>query len=110
MTPAALYFFIAILGTLAYGIGCFVIFGDVAMPPSQRMHQHWFNLAGAAVGWIAGWPVFFQWFILGVPPTFVTIALLAIAFIGVTGHLPLTTMTLLQRKQPNGHNWPSERP
>jgi hypothetical protein len=110
MTPAAIYALLAILGTLFYGLGCFQIFGDAEIPLAHRIHQHWFNTAGAAIGWLAGWPVFNEWFVLGSAPTFATIALLVIAFIGVTGHLPLTTMTLLQRKQFNGRVWPSERP
>jgi hypothetical protein len=111
MTPSALYLVIALLGTLFYGIGCFAVWGDPgSIPFAHRLHQHWFNIAGAATGWIAGWPVFNEWFVLGLTPTFVTSALLLIAFAGITGLLPLALMTALQRKPANGRLWPPERP
>lgn len=109
MPPNAIYALLAILGTVFYGFGCFAIFGDAAVPPAHRIHQHWFNIVGAVVGWLAGWPPFNEWFVLGLTPTFATIVLLVIAFIGVTGHLPLAFMTILQRKPPNGRSGPPER-
>lgn len=110
MTPATLYALIAILATLFYGLGCFAIFGEVSLPLTHRWHQHWFNIAGAATGWIAGWPVFNQWFVIGAPPTVATILLLLIAFIGVTGHLPVFFMASRWRQPSNGRAWPPERP
>jgi hypothetical protein len=88
MTPTAIYALIAIIGTLFYGVGCFLIWGDAQMPSAHRWHQHWFNIAGATIGWIAGWPVFDHWFLLSERPTFAAIVLLLISFIGITGHLP----------------------
>jgi hypothetical protein len=88
MTPTGIYVVIAILGTLAYGLGTFAIWGDPGFAKVHRWHQHWFNMVGAAIGWIAGYPVFQGWILSGERPTGATIFLLLLAFIGVTGTLP----------------------
>ena|ERR1700677_3472917 len=89
MTPTGLYVVIAVLGTLFYAVGCFKIWGDApGLPTAHRWHQHWLNLVGAAVGWIAGYPVFQSWILNGERPTGATIFLLLLAFVGITGTLP----------------------
>lgn len=114
MTPTAIYLLIALFGTLYYGLGAFAVWGDPGpMPHSHRWHQYWFNFAGVAVGWIAGWPVFNHWFLLDERPTFITLALLLVAFVGVTGHLPQILMLwgLVRRGNHSSARpvWPPER-
>lgn len=88
MNAIQIYVAVAIFSTLFYGLGAFAVWGNAEMPFAHRLHQYWFNIAGSAVGWLAGWPVLHHWFLLEQPPTFVTVALLPLAFVGVTGHLP----------------------
>jgi len=89
MTPTGLYLIIAIIGTLFYGFGAFKIWCvDPGPWGIHHWHQYWLNLVGAAVGWIAGFPVFQGWILNGERPTGATIFLLLLAFIGVTGTLP----------------------
>jgi hypothetical protein len=90
------YLGLSVAGSLAYGFGAFAAFG---VDPNPRhgawLHQIWFNLVGAAVGWLAGWVVLVRWlscarFACHDEPMFSTIVLLVVAFVGITGHLPLT--------------------
>lgn len=103
MTPIGIYIVTAVFFTTIYGLAAFKIWGGD--PHLSRWHQHWFNFAGAAVGWAAGYVVFTRWFALAERPTFATIALLLIAFTGATGHLPMVLMYSRWR-QPNGEQRP----
>jgi hypothetical protein len=90
------YFGLAVLGSLFYGFGCYTAL--VAPRPEKLValvHQFWFNAAGAAIGWIAGWVVLVNWlscpgYLCRGEPKGWTIAAAILAFVGVTGHLPLT--------------------
>lgn len=93
------YFFLALIGSLAYGLDAFVAFGVPRSPKPPNygawLHQVWFNVAGAGVGWLAGWVVLVRWLscersVCPNEPRFSTIFLLGVAFMGVTGHLPFT--------------------
>jgi hypothetical protein len=99
MNPITLYVSVAIFFSVIYGLAAFKIWGGD--PHLSRWHQHWFNFVGAAVGWIAGYVVFTRWFLLDESPNFATITLLLIAFVGVTGHLPMMLM-FSRWRQPNG--------
>ena len=96
--PAA-YLVSAVIASATYGLGCFKIHGEFkpAAIGWPRKHQYFFNATGAAVGWLAGWVVLVRWlscsgFVCQGEPTGWTILLAVLAFVGVTGHLPLVLM------------------
>jgi len=96
-----IYLGVAVIGSLVYGFGAFRIHGE-STPRAQgwpRRHQYWFNGAGAAVGWLAGWVVIQRWlgceYVCIGEPTGWTILLAVLAFVGVTGFLPLTLMSTI---------------
>lgn len=65
-----------------------------------KVHQFWFNFVGAAVGWVAMWTVLGSLFVCAngncTDSISVSSALLFIlAFLGVTGHLPMSLYGLI---------------
>lgn len=91
------YLGLAVVGSLIYGFGAFKLHG--VNPPAsgwQRWLQYLLNGAGAAVGWLAGWVVLVRWlgctYVCQGEPTGWTILLAVLAFVGITGFLPLTLM------------------
>jgi hypothetical protein len=93
------YLAIAVAGSLMCGFGAFKIHGEFPQKAKgwPRWHQYWFNGAGAAVGWLAGWVVLVRWlscsrFVCHDEPTGWTILLVILAFVGVSGYLPLLAM------------------
>jgi len=97
-----LFWLAAIVASLFYGIKACTIF-EVAVagkPTAWRLHQFWFNFIGAITGWIAAWPLVGAAFVCANSgcPTEVSassVALFLLAFIGITGHLPLAVFGLL---------------
>ena len=91
-----IYLCLAVIGSMIYGFGAFRIHGDDPKVQGwQRLHQYWFNGAGAAVGWLAGWVVLLRWlscpgYVCRGEPTGWTILLAVLAFVGITGYLPMT--------------------
>jgi hypothetical protein len=70
-------------------------------PWAWRVHQAWFNLAGSLVGWGLAWLVargFAHYLELGpsAQPSWSLVALGALAFVGITGHLPFAVAGILQ--------------
>lgn len=68
---------------------------DAGKPSSWRVHQFWFNFAGSAVGWVAAWALLDS--VLACASggcansiSFSSVALFVLAFLGVTGHLPMS--------------------
>jgi hypothetical protein len=98
---ATVYVVVAIIASCLYG--CFAVEIFQATPPahlggkgprSWRIHQWWLNFAGSAVGWLCLWFVGVQvytggWFDWG----YATLAL--VAFIGVTGYMPMAVVGLV---------------
>jgi hypothetical protein len=93
------YFCGALILSVSYGLGCYAAL-DAPKPNNfiARLHQFWFNTIGAATGWLAAWVVIVRWlscpsFVCRDEPSGWTILLAVIAFIGITGHLPLAVIS-----------------
>jgi NADH:ubiquinone oxidoreductase subunit 5 (subunit L)/multisubunit Na+/H+ antiporter MnhA subunit len=110
-----LFYLAGAIGTLFYGISCFTIFfwphkenKDQAPKPKKRItswdhlkkekvlwvaHQIWLNLAGAFFGWVAIYYALKE----SIAPTNIPGLLVwTVGFIGITGHLPVATVGLIQ--------------
>jgi hypothetical protein len=66
-----------------------------------KIHQFWFNFAGSALGWLALYAL--KQNLASCLPgnclsqlTFLDVVIFVIAFVGITGHLPFTTVSLLK--------------
>lgn len=117
------YFCVAVIFSVSYGLGCYTAL-NAPKPdkPVARLHQLWFNTIGAAAGWLAAWVVLVRWlscpgFVCRDEPTGWTILLALFAFIGITGHLPLTVTSsisyirlLLHRLLPEPEHRPEVKP
>jgi hypothetical protein len=100
-SPAAhwVYFILAVAGSIWYGITAYKVFDVQPVDPCgsvKRIHQFWFNTFGAAVGWLAGWVVLFRWLSRSATdePSAWMILVAVVAFVGITGHLPLALQSL----------------
>jgi hypothetical protein len=92
----ALFWFIALAASLSYGYWAPEIFQVKATgkwPQPSRVHQLWVNFFGSVVGWATLYyllemrlRVFDK--VPNTAPGAIDIALLLVAFLGVTGHLP----------------------
>jgi hypothetical protein len=98
-----LFWVLALLFSAFYGWKAFDAFDD--RPPGKPWgwwaHQVWFNFAGAVVGWAAMWFIVRKlWHVLATdsPADFGWSdgVLSALAFVGITGHLPYATAGLLK--------------
>jgi hypothetical protein len=93
-----IYLALAATASLIYAFKAFGIHGVKAPPEdAPRRHQYWFNGVGAAVGWLSGWVVLRRWlscdgFVCVGEPNGWTILLAVVAFVGVTGYLPMTLL------------------
>jgi hypothetical protein len=98
-----LYAFFALGMSIFYGLYACIVFDVInykCRAWQWRFHQFWFNFLGAAIGWVAAWSI------LGsvlkcldgnctnsITPS--SVLLFFLAFIGVTGHLPMSVMGLV---------------
>lgn len=80
------------------GLESYDVFGGDAKdkPWAWRLHQFWFNFAGSAAGWGAAWFVARKgWQCLAATSPaqlgWSDVALTAVTFVGITGHLPYAT-------------------
>jgi len=104
--PVWLSYTFCILGTLFslfYGFKACGVFGikSEGKPRSWYIHQFWFNLAGSAIGWCTAWFVSLRvWHhMVNISPDdlgWSDAGLIAVAFVGITGHLPYATAGLLE--------------
>lgn len=99
------YIFLAVglLASLLYGWKACDAFDVSAKdkPWAWRVHQFWFNFAGSLFGWAAAWFVArkgWQCLAVSCPAQldWSDAGLIAIAFVGITGHLPYATAGVLQ--------------
>lgn len=104
MTPQILTIVLAVVGVAFacfYGAkACSIFEVDTSKKPmSWRIHQFWFNFLGCLSGWAALWMLLDRhgWFLTGQPGEIGLSdgVLLATAFIGMTGHLPMSMMGVL---------------
>lgn len=70
------------------------------LPAAKLWHQRWFNFLGSLVGWCALWLLLKELLpcIIGtcaLEPSVLHVVLAFTAFVGVTGHLPMTVMGLI---------------
>jgi hypothetical protein len=93
---------IGLVVSIFYAVNAYTIFG--AKKPTNtpgQIHQFWFNFLGSILGWVAFWFLIRKiWHCLSVdcPGEFgaSTVMLAAVAFVGVTGHLPYATAGVLE--------------
>jgi hypothetical protein len=93
---------VALIASLFYGCNALKIFD---MPSEERsgawrLHQFWLHFLGSAVGWIAFWflvPHVKDCLMRPCAPVFTSsdVVLFFLAFVGVTGHLPLAVVGVL---------------
>ena len=65
-----------------------------------KWHQRWLNFVGSFVGWIALWALVQKYYdcasqVCSVSPTMWHIFAALVAFVGITGYLPMTIITPL---------------
>jgi hypothetical protein len=96
---SVLYCVVAFAMSLFYGLRACEIFTVPTenRPRSWRIHQFWLNFLGSAVGWVAAWAVLQATLECASTPCSLSlspsaIALFFLAFLGVTGHLPVTVV------------------
>lgn len=94
---------IGLLFSLFYGWKACDAFGvpTTDKPWAWRLHQFWFNFLGSLLGWAAAWFLARRtWHCLAVAcPAQIDwsdATLIAVAFVGVTGHLPYAIAGVLQ--------------
>src|SRR5574341_945803 len=103
---AAIYWAIALVASLLYGWNAVAIFKahisglDQKPPAAWWWHQRWLNFLGAIVGWTALWFLLrkFGGCILspcGSDPTAWDVVAAFVSFIGITGYLPATVVSLV---------------
>lgn len=103
MEHACLFLTIGAVVSLIYGIGAGWMFGmNVSIwTPWQWVRQFILNYAGSFVGWVCLWIIFNRlshWITNNYAdtPGAWEIFLFIVSFIGITGHLPLASVTLIQ--------------
>ena len=97
------YFAIAIGFSLFYGLKAIDIFTDVdakSLTGPRLFHQRWLNFLGSATGWVCLWFVVTKvshHLLNGSDPAigWPYVALAMVAFVGITGYLPFTVVTLV---------------
>ncbi len=93
---------LALAFSLFYGFKAFDIFGvdHANKPRAWKFHQFWLNFVGSVAGWITLWLVIQRVaFVIRLPEHALKASdflLLLIAFIGVTGFLPLSVVSFIQ--------------
>lgn len=90
----------AVVASLFYGWKCFealeVNVNPRDKPWAWRLHQRWFNFSASLIGWGAFWLVFRKVCVYPSPVKWFDVVLMGLAFVGITGHLPLATAGLLR--------------
>ncbi len=95
--PDAAFWSVAGGFAIFYGVGCFRVWpGDDPTSPVSRTwlaHQYWLNGVGSLVGWVALY-FLLQKYVHGesIGEGAKDFALGLVAFLGITGHLPLTAV------------------
>ena len=107
-TPIEFTFFfwlIALSASALYGFKAFELHNiKKELKPSDKYalgHQIWFNFSGALLGWLAVWILindsWLCWYtVCTIDLTLAKIILVTTAYIGITGHLPLTFMNIIE--------------
>lgn len=98
------YFAAALVFSSFYAIKAIDIFGVENAKDKYwtwRLHQRRFNFSGSILGWAAAWFVArktWHYLQMGSPGqmNWSDLALVGIAFVGITGHFPYATAGLLQ--------------
>ncbi len=94
---------LGVVGSLFFGFtACdvFEVAGAKTKHWAWKLHQGWFNFAGSAVGWFLAWFFarrLFQYLSAPCLPHlgWADAALIAAAFVGVTGYLPYATIQIV---------------
>src|SRR5437763_1508580 len=93
---------VAFAFSLFYGFAATSIFEVKTSGTSRswRFHQWWLNFLGSAVGWVAAWFLLHKIVAVAHSPATVAIqwsdaALFFLAFVGVTGFMPFSIVSVL---------------
>ena len=95
------FWLLALVASVFYGLSACAIFeiSTSGKPWPWRLHQFWLNFIGSAVGWIALWSLVPR--VIGclaqgcsADLTWSDIGVFFLAFVGVTGHLPVALVGL----------------
>ena len=94
----SLYAAIATVVSLIFGIFADKLHGVTKPTGWPLAYSIWFNSTGAATGWLSGWVVLIRWlscpgYVCSGEPKGWTILLAVIAFVGISGYLPLSVIT-----------------
>ncbi len=102
MVAQTVFWIVAVAASGFYGWKAADIFDvkTTGRPWAWKVHQFWFNFAGAIVGWAALWSLLPRSYncltTTCIPEARLADALLFfLAFVGVTGHLPATVIGLV---------------
>lgn len=97
-----LYCLVALTASFVYGRYACRIFevDDKAKHWSWHAHQFWFNFLGSTIGWVAAWAVIGSVLSCGQGRcsdtiSFSSVVLFFLAFLGITGHLPVSLVGLI---------------
>lgn len=84
------WIFLAVASAISglYGLRAYVIFRKEEA--HERWHQVWFNAAGCAMGWLAGYWVLTRFEQPGHMPGVIEVILVIFAALGIVGYLPQT--------------------
>jgi hypothetical protein len=89
------FWFIAVVSSLWYrkhAIEAFNVGSEdrtrIAGSPVCQRHERWFNFFGSLAGWWALWIVLYELYLRRLPVEAVHVALILIAFVGISGYLP----------------------
>lgn len=102
-TPQCIYFAIALVVSLFFGV-CAPKMFQVKTATWDRftwVHQFWLNFVGSMTGWICLWLIsgrISAW-LLATPPVDLgswDMFIAFVAFIGITGYLPMASVQLIQ--------------
>jgi hypothetical protein len=87
-----LFWALAVAASLLYAFGAFAAFFVSTTGTSLiwRWHQRWFNFVGSLAGWFAFWTL-----LAGTTGLLGTVLAGAVAFTGITGHLPMVFMVVV---------------
>lgn len=93
---------VALVASLFYGVkACDILeVSSAGKPWAWKLHQFWLNFLGALVGWAAMWPLVPRVAGCLLEPcapalTVADVAVFFLAFVGITGFLPVTVVGLV---------------
>ena len=85
------YFLVASVVSVFYGVRAHLL---TKAPLFERWHQTWFNFAGSALGWAAGYWILLRFADRQAQIEVADLLLVVFAALGIVGHLPQTLIAI----------------